>query len=149
MVHRIPGCQCMEESGSLHWCKWKTEDWSWLAVFLTSRTTTTDTVTSVHRPKPPRCSYITYSRHPGTSWSKVMSRMLRPVFFLTVAFLARVQGYSGGPPASACDSMRPGPPHQVDMWNLNKAAGAWNFNFHSTCRICAIIYIYIRTVLNL
>ena len=105
----------MEETASHHWCKWKTEDWSWVAVFLTSRSPTTDTVTSVHRPKPPRSSYITYSRDPGTSWSKVMSRMLRPVFFLTVAYLARVQSYSGGPPASACDSMRPGPPHQVDM----------------------------------
>jgi len=57
------------------------------------------------------------------SWSKVMSRMMqRPVLFLTVAYLASVKGYSGGPPQSACDSMRPGPPHQPNEVTASEAA---------------------------
>ena len=45
--------------------------------------------------------------------SKVMSIMLHSVIFLALASVASVSGYSGGPPPSACESMRPGPPHQV------------------------------------
>ena len=45
--------------------------------------------------------------------SKVMSTMLNSVVFLALASVASVTGYSGGPPPSACKSMRPGPPHQV------------------------------------
>merc|ERR1739842_138651 len=56
------------------------------------------------------------------SWSKVMSRMLRAVLFLTVATLARVQGYSGGPPSGACESMKPGPPHQPNQVTASEAA---------------------------